>query len=112
MGHEDEFGGRRKQALAQLDVARETGDPFRLVLRDMHMPGMGGFGLIDEIRCKPEISAEISYKRSDMNVSNVSAQEEKTMRVSVLPSGLSVGTLEPLGYRSSLRSSRMRSMLS
>jgi two-component system sensor histidine kinase/response regulator len=46
-----------EQALAQLSVARETGDPYRLVLTDMHMPGMDGFGLIEEIRRKPEISA-------------------------------------------------------
>ena len=35
-----------------------------------------------------------------MNVSNVSAQDEKRMRMSILPSALSVGTLDPFGYRS------------
>jgi two-component system sensor histidine kinase/response regulator len=46
-----------EQALAQLSVARETGDPYRLVLTDLHMSGMDGFGLIEEIRRKTEISA-------------------------------------------------------
>src|SRR5260221_504753 len=46
-----------------------------------------------------------------MNVSNVSAQDAKRMRMSILPSTLSVETLDPFGYRSCLRSSRMRSTL-
>lgn len=46
-----------EQALAQLSIARETGDPYRLVLTDMHMPGMDGFSLIEEIRRRPELSA-------------------------------------------------------
>jgi two-component system, sensor histidine kinase and response regulator len=45
-----------EQALAQLSIAREAGDPFRLVLTDIHMPGMDGFSLIEEIRHRPEIS--------------------------------------------------------
>jgi two-component system sensor histidine kinase/response regulator len=45
------------QALSELSVAREVGEPYRLVLTDMHMPGMNGFSLIEEIRRRPEISS-------------------------------------------------------
>jgi signal transduction histidine kinase/CheY-like chemotaxis protein len=45
-----------EQALAQLSVARQMGEPYSLVLTDMHMPGMDGFGFIEEIRRRPEIS--------------------------------------------------------
>ena len=46
-----------EEALAELSVAREIGERYRLVLTDMHMPGMDGFSLIEEIRRRPEISA-------------------------------------------------------
>jgi two-component system sensor histidine kinase/response regulator len=47
-------GGRK--ALAQLYVAREVGDPFALILTDMHMPEMDGFAFVDEIRQRPELT--------------------------------------------------------
>jgi two-component system, sensor histidine kinase and response regulator len=44
------------EALRELLAAREAGDPFRLVLTDMHMPEMDGFGLIERIRNESEIA--------------------------------------------------------
>ena len=43
-------------ALQELVSACELGDPYRLVLTDMHMPGMDGFGLIERIRNQSEIA--------------------------------------------------------
>jgi two-component system sensor histidine kinase/response regulator len=37
-------------ALAELVSAEEAGQPFQLVLTDMHMPEMDGFGLAEQIR--------------------------------------------------------------
>jgi signal transduction histidine kinase/CheY-like chemotaxis protein len=45
-----------EDALAQLSVAREAGEPYRLILTDMHMPKMDGFELIKRIREMPELS--------------------------------------------------------
>jgi CheY-like chemotaxis protein len=45
-----------EDALAELFAAREAGNPYRLVLADMHMPRMDGFGLVDRIRQSPELS--------------------------------------------------------
>jgi two-component system sensor histidine kinase/response regulator len=47
------------EALTQLSAAREAGDPYRLVLTDMHMPKMDGFSLIEKIRQRPELSTAI-----------------------------------------------------
>jgi PAS domain S-box-containing protein len=47
-------GGR--QALVQLSEARKAGQPYGLVLTDMHMPDMDGFALVEEIRHRPELS--------------------------------------------------------
>jgi two-component system, sensor histidine kinase and response regulator len=38
-----------------LQAAFQTGNPYRLVLTDMHMPGMDGFGLVERIRGNTEI---------------------------------------------------------
>jgi two-component system, sensor histidine kinase and response regulator len=46
-----------KQALTELLSAKSAGDPYRLILTDMHMPDMDGFGLIERIRHAPELSA-------------------------------------------------------
>jgi signal transduction histidine kinase/DNA-binding response OmpR family regulator len=46
-----------EKALAQLSTSQESGDPYALVLTDMHMPGMDGFELIERIRQHPELSA-------------------------------------------------------
>jgi len=40
-------------ALTQLSAAREAGEPFGLILMDMHMPGMDGFELTERIRKGP-----------------------------------------------------------
>ncbi|HXM96455.1 MAG TPA: response regulator [Candidatus Dormibacteraeota bacterium] len=45
-----------EQALMQLSAARESGDPYGLILMDMHMPEMDGFALIERIRQRPELS--------------------------------------------------------
>ena len=45
-----------EQALTQLSAAREAGEPFGLILTDMHMPKMNGFTLIERIRQRPELS--------------------------------------------------------
>ena len=45
-----------EEALARLSRARESGDPFGLILTDMHMPGMDGFTFIERIRERPELS--------------------------------------------------------
>ena len=43
-------------ALRELVSACELGDPYRLVLTDMHMPEMDGFGLVERIRNQSEIA--------------------------------------------------------
>jgi two-component system sensor histidine kinase/response regulator len=45
-----------KLALRQLSEAREAGEPYRLILTDMHMPKMDGFALVEQIRRRPELS--------------------------------------------------------
>jgi PAS domain S-box-containing protein len=47
------------EALMQLSAAHNMGDPFALVLTDMHMPKMDGFTLIERIRQQRELSAAI-----------------------------------------------------
>ena len=48
-----------EDALTALSSGLESGEPFRLVLTDMHMPKMDGFGLIERIRQNPKLSAAI-----------------------------------------------------
>jgi two-component system sensor histidine kinase/response regulator len=48
-----------EDALTALSTALEAGEPYRLVLTDMHMPKMDGFELIERIRQSPELSAAI-----------------------------------------------------
>jgi signal transduction histidine kinase/CheY-like chemotaxis protein len=43
-------------ALAELSTAREAGEPYGLILTDMHMPKMDGFTLIERIRQRPELA--------------------------------------------------------
>ena len=45
------------EALRELLTAHALGEPYRIVLSDMHMPGMDGFGLLTAIRVRPEIAA-------------------------------------------------------
>jgi CheY-like chemotaxis protein len=44
------------EALAELSAAREGGNPYRLILTDMHMPEMDGFAMVEQIRRKPELA--------------------------------------------------------
>jgi two-component system, sensor histidine kinase and response regulator len=44
-------------ALACLAAAHEAGEAFRLILTDMHMPNMDGFGVIERIQQNPGLSA-------------------------------------------------------
>ncbi|HKW57671.1 MAG TPA: response regulator [Candidatus Acidoferrum sp.] len=48
------FGG--EPALRCLSAARDAGEPFKLILADMHMPDMDGFSLVEEIRKRPGLS--------------------------------------------------------
>jgi CheY-like chemotaxis protein len=43
-------------ALKKLSEAQESGEPFALILMDMHMPNMDGFELIEKIRHGPHPS--------------------------------------------------------
>jgi signal transduction histidine kinase/CheY-like chemotaxis protein len=45
-----------EEALEQLCAARDAGEPYGLVLTDMHMPKMDGFALVEQIRQRPELS--------------------------------------------------------
>jgi signal transduction histidine kinase/DNA-binding response OmpR family regulator len=49
-----EEGG--EEALEELSMARDAGEPYRLVLTDMHMPNMDGFTLVERIRQRPELA--------------------------------------------------------
>jgi two-component system sensor histidine kinase/response regulator len=42
-----------EEALMQLRAAHESGDPYKLILIDLHMPGMDGFALIEHIQRLP-----------------------------------------------------------
>src|ERR1700719_4772301 len=44
------------EALAQLSGACEAGEPYGLILTDMHMPTMDGFALVERIRERPELT--------------------------------------------------------
>ncbi len=48
-----------EQALVQLSAASEAREPFGLILMDMHMPKMDGFGLVERIRQQPELSTAV-----------------------------------------------------
>ena len=43
-------------ALAELNSAPASSDPYRLILTDMHMPGMDGFTLVEKIRGGPGLA--------------------------------------------------------
>ena len=48
-------GGAR--ALAELAAAHQAGDPYSLIVTDMHMPKMDGFDFISRVRAQPELSS-------------------------------------------------------
>jgi signal transduction histidine kinase/DNA-binding response OmpR family regulator len=45
-----------EEALKQLLLAREAGDPYGLILTDRHMPQMDGFRLVERIRESPQLA--------------------------------------------------------
>jgi signal transduction histidine kinase/DNA-binding response OmpR family regulator len=45
-----------QKALNELSSARGAGLPYGLIVTDMHMPGMDGFTLIEQIRQRPELA--------------------------------------------------------
>ena len=45
-----------ERALAELVSASAAGNPYELILTDMHMPKMDGFGLVERIRDTPGLS--------------------------------------------------------
>jgi two-component system, sensor histidine kinase and response regulator len=45
-----------EKALVELSAARMANEPFGLILTDMHMPKMDGFGLVEEINQRPALS--------------------------------------------------------
>jgi CheY-like chemotaxis protein len=44
------------EALRQLSFARDAGDLYGLILTDLHMPQMDGFGLVERIRQSPHFA--------------------------------------------------------
>jgi PAS domain S-box-containing protein len=48
-----------EKALEALRSAMQAGEPYGLILTDMHMPKMDGFALIERIRQRPELSTAI-----------------------------------------------------
>src|SRR6266581_900036 len=48
-----------EEALGELSAARDAGEPYALILLDMHMPKMDGFELSERIRQRPELSTAI-----------------------------------------------------
>jgi PAS domain S-box-containing protein len=45
-----------EEALLKLSLALKAGEPYKLVLTDMHMPKMDGFALVEEIRKRAGLS--------------------------------------------------------
>jgi two-component system, sensor histidine kinase and response regulator len=45
-----------EKALVELSAARLANEPYALILTDMHMPKMDGFGLVEEIKERPDLS--------------------------------------------------------
>jgi two-component system, sensor histidine kinase and response regulator len=45
-----------EEALEHLSRARAAGDPYMLILMDMHMPAMDGFELVERIRRNPKLA--------------------------------------------------------
>jgi signal transduction histidine kinase/DNA-binding response OmpR family regulator len=46
-----------EEALQELTSALQAGEPYRLILTDMHMPAMDGFSFIEQTRERPELAA-------------------------------------------------------
>ena len=54
-----EAASSAQQALSFLQGALERGQPFRLIVTDVHMPDMDGFELVESIRRTPDLSGAI-----------------------------------------------------
>jgi PAS domain S-box-containing protein len=48
-----------EKALTQLSSARDRGEPYALILTDMHMPEMDGFSLVEQVRQRTELSTAV-----------------------------------------------------
>ncbi len=46
-------------ALKAMTEAKQSGDPFRIILTDAHMPGVDGFGLAEQIQNDPQLADPI-----------------------------------------------------
>jgi two-component system, sensor histidine kinase and response regulator len=44
-----------EEAILQVRAARESGDPYQLILIDLHMPGMNGFELVEHLQRLPGV---------------------------------------------------------
>ena len=76
-------GGR--EALAALDVARQNGEPYALLLLDLHMPDMDGFALIEQVRRTPGLCPQaIMMLTSARQRGDVSRCRELGVAVSLL----------------------------
>ena len=53
-----------RDALDSLATAVRNGYPFRLMLLDNHMPDMDGFGVVEEIRRRPELAGTVTMMLS------------------------------------------------
>jgi CheY-like chemotaxis protein len=56
-----------EQAVAELFAAKQDGIPYQLILTDLHMPGMDGFGMVEEIRDRPGLSAAVIMMLTSAN---------------------------------------------
>ncbi|HYT73615.1 MAG TPA: response regulator, partial [Vicinamibacterales bacterium] len=64
-------------ALAALHAAREAGRPFPVVLLDVHMPGMDGFAVAEQIRQRPDLAgATILMLTSQDRVGDLARRRE------------------------------------
>ncbi len=48
-----------EEALSWMDSAAAGGQPFALVLADLHMPGTDGFGLVERIQARPDLARPV-----------------------------------------------------
>jgi signal transduction histidine kinase/CheY-like chemotaxis protein len=52
-GMRPQVAGSAEEAMALVRIHKERGDPFRVVLTDLHMPEVDGFGLVEQLRDLP-----------------------------------------------------------
>ena len=69
------------EALAELPAAGSAGEPYVLILTDMHMPGMDGFKLVERIRQMPELSTA-TVRMLTSSESRGKAERSKSLGVS------------------------------